>query len=81
VTSTRRRVSESAVRRLSIYLRTLEELEREGEDTVSSRTLAHRAGTTAAQVRKDLSLFGSFGKRVSDTRFLPFGRTCETSWD
>jgi len=51
------------VRRLSIYLRTLEELEREGEGTVSSRTLAHRAGTTAAQVRKDLSLFGSFGKR------------------
>jgi len=63
VTSTRRKVSESAVRRLSIYLRTLEELEREGEDTVSSRTLAQRAGTTAAQVRKDLSLFGSFGKR------------------
>jgi redox-sensing transcriptional repressor len=51
------------VRRLSLYLRGLEELEREGVRTVASEALAARAGTTAAQVRKDLSLFGSFGKR------------------
>jgi len=51
------------VRRLSHYLRGLEELEREGVRTVASEALALRAGTTAAQVRKDLSLFGSFGKR------------------
>ena len=57
------KVSDSAVRRLSIYLRVLGWLEREGEETVSSQVLADRAGTTAAQVRKDLSLFGSFGKR------------------
>jgi redox-sensing transcriptional repressor len=45
---------------LSLYLRILEE----GDDeTVSSDDLAERAGTTSAQVRKDLSLFGSFGKR------------------
>ena len=31
--------------------------------TVSSEDLAARTGTTSAQVRKDLSLFGSFGKR------------------
>ncbi len=30
---------------------------------MSSEELARRAGTTAAQIRKDLSLFGSFGKR------------------
>ena len=58
-----RKVSESAIRRLSIYLRVLERLEREDEKTVSSQILADRAGTTAAQVRKDLSFFGSFGKR------------------
>ena len=58
-----RKVSESAIRRLSIYLRVLGRMEREGEETVSSQVLAGRAGTTAAQVRKDLSLFGSFGKR------------------
>ena len=57
------KVSESAIRRLSIYLRVLALLEGEGEETVSSQILADRAGTTAAQVRKDLSLFGSFGKR------------------
>lgn len=57
------KVSDSAIRRLSIYLRVLGGLEREGEETVSSQVLADRAGTTAAQVRKDLSLFGSFGKR------------------
>ncbi len=34
-----------------------------GLSTVSSETLAERGGTTAAQVRKDLSFFGSFGKR------------------
>lgn len=57
------KVSDSAIRRLSIYLRVLGGLEREGKGTVSSQVLADRAGTTAAQVRKDLSLFGSFGKR------------------
>ena len=31
--------------------------------TVSSEELARRGGTTSAQVRKDLSFFGSFGKR------------------
>jgi redox-sensing transcriptional repressor len=58
-----RKVSKSAVRRLSRYLRALDELVLEGEEVVSSGDLAHQAGTTAAQVRKDLSLFGSFGKR------------------
>jgi len=58
-----RRISETTVRRLSLYLRILEEVERAGTDTISSEELAERAATTAAQVRKDLSLFGSFGKR------------------
>jgi redox-sensing transcriptional repressor len=58
-----KRISDSAVRRLSIYLRFLEEFEGRGLTTVSSDELAKRGGTTSAQVRKDLSLFGSFGKR------------------
>jgi redox-sensing transcriptional repressor len=58
-----KKISESAVRRLSFYHRILEELEEVGTGTVSSRELAERSGTTAAQIRKDLSLFGSFGKR------------------
>jgi redox-sensing transcriptional repressor len=58
-----RRVSESTIRRLSHYLRALEKLEADGVPTVSSEELAERGGTTAAHVRKDLSQFGSFGKR------------------
>jgi redox-sensing transcriptional repressor len=58
-----RKVAESTVRRLSLYLRFLEEFEEHGIDTVSSGALASRGGTTSAQVRKDLSFFGSFGKR------------------
>jgi len=41
----------------------LRDLRGEGIDLVSSTELAHRARATSAQVRKDLSLFGSFGKR------------------
>lgn len=58
-----KRIAESTVRRLSIYLRFLEEFEDRGSTTVSSEELARRGGTTSAQVRKDLSFFGSFGKR------------------
>src|SRR4026208_1031093 len=58
-----RKVAESTVSRLSLYLRFLEEFEEQGIDTVSSGALASRGGTTSAQVRKDLSFFGSFGKR------------------
>lgn len=58
-----KRIAESTVRRLSIYLRFLEEFEERGLATVSSDALARRGGTTSAQVRKDLSFFGSFGKR------------------
>jgi len=58
-----RKVAESTVRRLSLYLRFLEEFEGQGVATISSGALASRGGTTSAQVRKDLSFFGSFGKR------------------
>ena len=58
-----KRISDSAVRRLSLYLRFLEEFDSRGLTTVSSDELAKRGGTTSAQVRKDLSFFGSFGKR------------------
>ena len=59
----KQRISESTVRRLSHYLRLLHEAQANGESTMSSEALAARTGTTAAQVRKDLSVFGSFGKR------------------
>ena len=58
-----RKIADSTVRRLAMYLRFLEEFDTQGQNTVSSDLLARRAGTTSAQVRKDLSFFGSFGKR------------------
>ena len=58
-----RRISESTIHRLSHYYRALTALEREHFDTVSSRELANREELTPAQVRKDLSFFGSFGTR------------------
>jgi redox-sensing transcriptional repressor len=58
-----KRIAESTVRRLSLYLSFLEEIEGRGQSTISSDELARLGGTTSAQVRKDLSFFGSFGKR------------------
>ena len=46
-----------------MYLRYLEDLDTRGQQTASSDELAQLSGTTTAQVRKDLSFFGSFGKR------------------
>jgi len=57
------RVSEFTVRRMSTYYRILLGLEKQGEQTVSSAHLAELSGVTSAQVRKDLSYFGSFGTR------------------
>ena len=61
--TTLKRIADSTVRRLSAYLRFLEDFEGRGLSTISSDELARRGGTTSAQVRKDLSFFGSFGKR------------------
>lgn len=58
-----RKISDSTVRRLSFYLNQLRTLSTRDVRLVSSRELAEASGTTAAQVRKDLSHFGSFGKR------------------
>jgi redox-sensing transcriptional repressor len=47
--------------RLSRYLRHLEDLQGRGAATTSSQELGNAIGVTAAQVRKDLGLFGQFG--------------------
>jgi redox-sensing transcriptional repressor len=58
-----RKVSDYTVRRLSVYYRVLSEFEKTGHDIVSSKDLAKTGKLTPAQVRKDLSFFGSFGTR------------------
>jgi len=59
----KKKISESTIRRLSLYYRTLSILEKENHETISSKELARREKLTPAQVRKDLSFFGSFGTR------------------
>lgn len=59
----RKRISESTIHRLSHYYRALSLIEKEGYETVSSKELAKREKLTPAQVRKDLSFFGTFGTR------------------
>ncbi len=56
-------VSEIVTRRLSLYLRCLLMVNREGGDYISSKELAERFHLNADQIRKDLSYFGTFGKR------------------
>jgi redox-sensing transcriptional repressor len=56
------RPSRASVGRLSLYLRRLEDLEREGSGTVSSVQLGDAVGVTDAQVRKDLAHIGSLGQ-------------------
>lgn len=58
-----KKISDSTVSRLSLYLRLLTDEREQIGTTLSSEDLARRSGTTAAQVRKDLSSFGTFGKR------------------
>ena len=49
--------------RLPLYTRALSTLESEARDVVSSQELGTRLGVTPAQIRKDLSYFGRFGKQ------------------
>lgn len=49
--------------RLPLYLRALSRLAQEGEEVTSSHELGQRLGISSAQIRKDLSHFGGFGKQ------------------
>src|SRR5262245_13208208 len=54
-------VPKAVVSRLSLYLRELQQLVRDGHQTTSSSHLGNLLGFTDAQVRKDLAYFGHFG--------------------
>jgi redox-sensing transcriptional repressor len=56
-------VSELTTNRLSVYLRSLNQLEAAGVETISSQALADQFHLNAAQIRKDLAYFGEFGVR------------------
>ena len=56
-------IPDVVIRRLPIYARSLAYLASEGITTVSSSELGARTDVTAAQIRRDLSYFGDFGKQ------------------
>lgn len=51
------------IARLPIYLRALTRMLQQGRQVTSSQELGERLGISAAQIRKDLSQFGEFGKQ------------------
>ena len=58
-----KKISQSTIERLAKYYRTLENFIKNDKPSISSDDLADNDGITSAQVRKDLSYFGTFGKR------------------
>jgi redox-sensing transcriptional repressor len=57
------KVPDIVVGRLPLYLRALSQMTQEGKEITSSQELGGRLGISSAQIRKDLSQFGEFGKQ------------------
>jgi redox-sensing transcriptional repressor len=56
-------IPDIVIGRLPIYLRALTQLVQQGHEITSSHELGQRLGISSAQIRKDLSHFGEFGKQ------------------
>ena len=56
-------IPDIVIGRLPVYLRALSRLTQEGHEITSSHELGKRLGISSAQIRKDLSHFGEFGKQ------------------
>jgi redox-sensing transcriptional repressor len=56
-------IPDIVIGRLPIYLRALQHMAQDGRLVTSSQELGERLGISAAQIRKDLSQFGEFGKQ------------------
>ena len=56
-------VPEVVIQRLPLYVRALTQFAGSGDDVISSEQLGQRLQMTPAQIRKDLSYFGRFGKQ------------------
>ena len=57
------KVPDIIVGRLPVYLRALQRMAEKGMRTTSSQELGEHVGISAAQIRKDISQFGEFGKQ------------------
>ena len=57
------KIPDIIIGRLPVYLRALQRLEEKGAQNTSSQELGEIIGISAAQIRKDISQFGEFGKQ------------------
>jgi len=57
------KIPDIIIGRLPVYLRALQRLADKGIQTTSSQELGEIVGISAAQIRKDISQFGEFGKQ------------------
>ncbi len=57
------KIPDIIIGRLPVYLRALQRMAEQGMKTTSSQELGERVGISAAQIRKDISQFGEFGKQ------------------
>lgn len=62
------KIPDIIIGRLPIYLRALQRMAEAGKQTTSSQELGERVGISAAQIRKDISQFGEFGKQGTGYR-------------
>ena len=62
------KIPDIIIGRLPIYLRALQRMAEKGVQTTSSQELGERVGISAAQIRKDISQFGEFGKQGTGYR-------------
>jgi redox-sensing transcriptional repressor len=58
-----KQIPDIVIGRLPVYLRALQHMAQQGRQVTSSQELGERLGISAAQIRKDLSQFGEFGKQ------------------
>ena len=61
-------IPDIVVGRLPIYLRALSIMQAAGQEITSSHELGEKLGISSAQIRKDLSHFGEFGKQGTGYR-------------
>ncbi len=65
-----REIPDIVVGRLPVYLRALTRMAQDGQLITSSKELGERLGISSAQIRKDLSHFGEFGKQGTGYQIL-----------
>lgn len=83
----RSNIPDIVIGRLPVYLRALSRIEQEGKEITSSHELGKRLGISSAQIRKDLSHFGEFGKQGTGYNVADLSKALEqiigldTDWD